>query len=68
MTFGLDQLREAKAHLRERIERLPGIMGYGLGDNKLVVYIGTKADRAKVPTEIDGVPVEVIVSGPIKAL
>jgi hypothetical protein len=59
-------LAEAKKVARDRFKNERGVTGVGIGDGVLRVYI-LKADVANgLPNQIEGVPVEFVVTGDIK--
>jgi hypothetical protein len=69
--------RSEIALVLERNEQLllaiEGVEGVAIGQNRIgqdviVVYIRDASVRDRVPTQIEGYPVETVVTGPIKAL
>jgi hypothetical protein len=71
---GLSRAIEAKSRHEERVLRIPGVVGAGVGladTGEAVVEVYLEADlpraRSLVPGVVDGVPVRVIVTGPFVA-
>tara|TARA_Y100000310_G_C20621720_1_gene783699 strand:- start:457 stop:702 length:246 start_codon:yes stop_codon:yes gene_type:complete len=42
-----------------------GVTSIGIGDQKFVISVVSEDDKQRIPTEIKGVPVEILVSGEI---
>jgi hypothetical protein len=68
--IGIEQARKAKDALRGRLNRPPWLRGVGVGIDQagshlVRVMVAEMNDdvRRALPTEIDGVPVEVDVTG-----
>jgi hypothetical protein len=58
---------------RAQLHALPGVLGVALGqtvtgDDAIVVFLSDASAAANVPSEIEGTPVETVVTGPIDAL
>lgn len=68
-----DEVRSAKAVLNSQIGNLGGITGVGIGmtpdrdDYAITVTVQTEDDRDKIPSEVEGVMVHVVVSGDFSA-
>jgi len=69
------ELREVKRRHSEELLRLPGVCGVGVAKGKdggLVIALHLDTDDAEIigqlPKEIEGHPVEVVLSGPFKKL
>jgi hypothetical protein len=68
-----DQIREVKRRHSAELLGMPGVCGVGVAKGKsgdLVLAVHISADdpsvEARVPKEIEGVPVETVVSGPFE--
>lgn len=59
----IEQVREAKAKIKNLLQGTPEVFGWGittLPDGRYAVYVDVTADPANpIPSEIDGVPVVV---------
>jgi len=68
----LDTVRAAKTALTEQLAHDNRVNGIGItgsnGDYGIKVNIVDAADAPELPTEIDGVPVKVVVIGRVRAL
>jgi hypothetical protein len=58
---------------RTRLHALPGVVAVALGraptgEDAIVVYLSNHSAVQAVPSEIDGHPVQTVVTGPIEAL
>ena len=65
----LEQARAAKGHVRDVIGQLADLAGVGITrmDGGYAVKVNlTGPPRAKLPSEVDGVPLRVEVVGPIR--
>lgn len=69
----LDVARQVLASHSEEIFALPDVVGHGVGVNAsgnavIEIYVAKAAQRAAgIPTQIQGIPVRVVVTGPIRA-
>jgi hypothetical protein len=67
----LNEARAAKARLRSDLAGRDGICGVGIsrgsGGYRLRVNLQRESDRTGVPAQVEGVPVDVRVSGVIRA-
>lgn len=67
-------VEEVKKRHEARLMKTPGVVGVGIGraGGKTVIRVYVKRDSPKVrkavPETLDDVPVEIVVSGPFKAL
>jgi hypothetical protein len=78
MTDKLTHAREVKARHETELMALPGVISVGVGlqkngkkfteDVAIVVMVRKKQRAGSIPAEIEGVPVDVQVSGEINAL
>jgi len=59
---------EAVEVARRQLLGIPGIVGIGYTRDKIIVYVESTADEAKVPPTIAGYPTEVRVSGKVGLL
>jgi hypothetical protein len=67
----LTEARAAKARLRSELAGRDGVRGVGItraaNGYQVRVNLQQESDRAQVPPQVDGVPVDVRVSGRIQA-
>lgn len=56
--------QKAKAYLLGRLGQRAGV---GVGDNRIRIYLQREEDREAVPAQFDDFPVEIIVTGEVKA-
>ncbi|WNB85702.1 hypothetical protein [Cellulomonas sp. ATA003] len=67
----LEKARAAKARLRSDLAGQPGVCGVGITHGRdgygVRVNLRRESDRDGVPGQVDGVPVDVRVSGSIRA-
>ena len=63
----LERLREAKRKLRKLLGHRAGISGFGVGDGCVRVYLSREGAREELPETIDDIPIEIVVTGEIKA-
>jgi hypothetical protein len=61
----IPDLRAIKAAAKSQFGHLPGVEGFGIGDNMLRIYVADGTVRAQLPAEFQGVPIEYVVTGPI---
>lgn len=65
----VEQVRQTHEHSLMAIEGVEGV-GVGndrIGNEAIIVYVRTEAAKSRVPSSIDGYPVETIVTGIIDA-
>lgn len=60
-------LDRAKALAKERLSELDGVLGFGIGDGTVRIYVQREDVKTCLPPDIDGVPIEVVVTGDIVA-
>lgn len=58
-------LKAAKAKAKQQFAHLNGVTGFGIGDGTVRVYVLNDDAKKQLPTIIDEVPLEIIVSGEI---
>ena len=63
----LDQLKTVKAAAKQAFAAIAGVQGVGIGDQALRVYITNPDVRKSLPEQFQGVPVEFVVAGDIRA-
>jgi hypothetical protein len=72
----LDQAREVKQRQAELLWQLPGVVGHAIGVSSadptalaIVIMVQSKSDEIlqQLPTQLDGMPVEILEVGTIKA-
>lgn len=66
-----EQARAIKERHSPALLKMQGVYGVGLhqdkaGNQKLVIMADATAERAKLPTEIEGLPVSLEETGPFK--
>jgi len=68
-----DQIREVKRRHSAELLGLPGVCGVGVAKGKngdLVIAVHLESDdsklKARLPKELEGVPVETVVTGPLR--
>lgn len=61
----LAELKAKKREAQERLEQVPGVEGFGVGDGTVRVYLRSPGVKDGLPTEIGGVPLEFIVTGDV---
>jgi hypothetical protein len=69
-----ESIQEVKAKYEQQIIETPGVISMGIGKNakgEIAIIIGIEHDsekiRAALPEELDGYPLEVQVTGPVRA-
>ncbi len=71
---GMASVEEVKKRHEARLMRTPGVVGVGIGrtGKRTVIRVYVAKDSPKVrravPDALEDVPVEIVVSGPFKAL
>ena len=60
-------MRAIKAAAKEELRELPGVEGFGIGDQALRVYVRDADAGRHVPRTFHGVHVECVVTGGITA-
>ena len=73
-SVGLELARQIKADHEDRLFDIPGVLGSGIGGDAsgalvIRVYVESAAQSADhpIPADIEGVPVQIVVTGPIVA-
>lgn len=66
MDDNLEHLAKLKKELRTELKDVPGVKGFGIGDNVLRVYIQNEAVKELLPKEFHGVRIEFVLSGEVK--
>lgn len=59
--------QEIKKQAKIDFQDIPGITGFGLGENVLRIYIANPEVKAGLPRMYRGVPVEFVITGEIRA-
>ena len=67
MAFSNVSMQAVKAAAARQFNTIDGVVGFGIGDGVLRVYVRNSAVRERLPTEFQGVPVEVVVTGDVWA-
>lgn len=65
--MNLDELKTIKAAAKLAFAAVSGVQGVGIGDQALRVYIASPDVKKSLPDEFQGVPVECVVAGDIRA-
>lgn len=63
----LAELLSKKRAAQKQYGNLPGILGFGVGDGTIRVYLQHPAAAGLLPQEFDGVRFEFVVAGEIEA-
>ncbi|HEU0053502.1 MAG TPA: hypothetical protein VFQ39_10010 [Longimicrobium sp.] len=58
---------EVKAAAKRELGHIAGVQGFGVGDNALRVYLRDEGVMESLPADFQGVPIEPVVVGSIKA-
>jgi len=66
-------IESVRARNEQRLMAIDGVMGLAIGRNKLgddaiVVYVRDPSVKSRIPSEVEGYPVETETTGPIDAL
>jgi hypothetical protein len=62
----IDDLKRAKSEAKKLVKDIPDVVAIGIGDGCLRIYLKREIPADVLPSELCGVPVEVIVSGQVK--
>jgi hypothetical protein len=67
------QIESVRARHERRLMAIDGVLGVAVGRNKLghdaiVVYLRDASVKSRIPSEVEGYPVETETTGPIDAL
>jgi hypothetical protein len=60
-------LRALKTKARELFGHLPGVQGFGIGERALRVYVRDAEVGKGLPDELEGVPIEIVITGDVVA-
>jgi hypothetical protein len=58
-------LRAVKAAAKLQFGHIAGVEGFGIGESVLRIYVQDASLRDRLPTEFQGVPVDLVVTGKI---
>jgi hypothetical protein len=61
------ELKVLKALAKERFGKISGVIGFGIGDASVRIYVDNEEVKKSLPNHIDGVPLDCIVTGEIRA-
>ena len=67
MAFTNVSMQAVKAAAAHQFNTTDGVVGFGIGDRTLRIYVRNSAVRDRLPSEFQGVPVEVVVTGDVWA-
>ena len=59
-------LQAVKAAAVRQFGGVDGVVGFGIGDRTLRIYVRNAAVRGRLPTEFQGAPVEIVVTGDVQ--
>lgn len=62
-----EELAAVKERLKEQFFDVSGVVGFGLGDGVVLVYLETVAAGESLPGEVDGIAIEKVITGEIVA-
>ncbi len=68
--MGLQQqidLRSIKVAARNEFGQTPGIVGFGIGDGTIRIYVQDSRVREHLPGQYQGAPIEIILTGDVVA-
>ena len=54
-----------KAEANKRFGRVPGVLGFGLGNNSLSVYVQSPNVKKFLPEKFKGINIDLVVTGEI---
>jgi hypothetical protein len=66
MSIETSVLLKAKSDLKAEFYNTEGVEGFGVGKDRLRVYIANEAVRNHLPTEYQCIPIEFVVTGKIR--
>jgi hypothetical protein len=58
-------LRKIKAEAKKELSHIPGVMGFGIGEKSLRIYIINYDVKKQLPEEFKGVAIDFIITGEI---
>jgi hypothetical protein len=61
-------LQQIKAAAKAQFGQLPGVLGVGLGERSLRIYVRSAEICQQLPDEFQNIPVDCIVTGDISAM
>ena len=61
------EMRAIKAAAKKQFGHIPGIEGFGIGENTLRIYVRDASVRDCLPASFQGVPLDLIVTGEIRS-
>ena len=65
-TISNTALKQAKAEAKKLFEETPGVVGFGIGDQCIRIYIKDASVKAQLPSQINEISIEIVMSGEIK--
>jgi hypothetical protein len=63
--MNLAELKSKKLRAQQQLQGIDGVEGFGIGDGTIRVYVRSPQVKQSLPTEVDGVTLEVVVTGDI---
>jgi len=63
--MNLAELKALKRRAQLQLENLPGVEGFGVGDGVIRVYVRSPQVKQSLPAAVEGVALEIVVTGDI---
>jgi hypothetical protein len=60
-------MQSVKAAAKAQFGNLDGVIGFGIGDHVLRIYVRDSKVRERLPAEFQGASIEVVVTGDVSA-
>ena len=67
MALDVNELKDVKRRALPTLMAIRGVTGVGIGDGTIRVYVLNHDVEAKLPRNVENVPLEVVVTGDIEA-
>ena len=68
MSSYVNDLQAAKAIVKSRYRHMPGVTGFGIGEDAIRVYVEDSSVMKLLPSDLDGIRIVVVVTGEISSL
>lgn len=59
-------LKKAKAEAKKRFGHLSNVVGFGIGEGTIIIYLQDASAKDDLPSAINDIPIECVVTGEIK--
>lgn len=59
-------LKEAKAEAKRRFGHIRNVVGFGIGENCILIYIRDNNVKNEIPSDLNKVPIEFVITDDIK--